>query len=141
MNLREGSFLTNVVRLDLDALLDMCHLGVVGLSLGDNVGIAQSVDEGGATKTGSACEFGCITSLTTQKTMVSGTFHATKVVSSKDEGDDQDENIPTTIKVNWNPFLTFFLRPMRYMGEDKVKKNKQKCEWVCMWRAFHGVLA
>lgn len=38
--------------------------------------------------------------------------------------------LPTTIKVNWNPFLTFFLRPMRYWDE---------IVGMCVFASEHGL--
>lgn len=49
--------LTNRVWLDLDALLDMCHFWLITFALGHHIGVAQSVDEGGTTKTRCTCHF------------------------------------------------------------------------------------
>lgn len=51
-----AQLLTDRVRLDLDALFDMCHFWLITLALGHHVSVAQSVDEGGTTKTRCTCE-------------------------------------------------------------------------------------
>ena len=48
---------TDGVGLNLDAFLEVGHLRVVRLALGNDIGIAQCVDKGGTTKTRGAYDY------------------------------------------------------------------------------------
>lgn len=88
--------------LDLDAVLDMGAVGVIGVLVADNRLAAESVDEGGsAWESRRSCQqTGCIyrRELGWQKGA------ALRGMNSP------VPDAPQTIKQNWIPFFTFFLR-------------------------------
>jgi hypothetical protein len=79
--------------LDLDAFLDMGSAGVVGLLVRENGLAAESVDEGGP-----ACR--------SKQRLVGGCA----VLRGSAGIDSPVPEAPQTIRQNWIPFFTFFLR-------------------------------
>lgn len=87
----ETRVLTDIVRLDPDALFDVSSFWVIVDLVRDDFGLAKSVNECGATRPGGTFEI-----------FIRGRPNASTEI--------QDDNLPTTMMVNWTPFLTFFLR-------------------------------
>ena len=87
--------LTNVDWLDANALLDVGSLSIVSSLMREDLGFTKRVDKSGATSTRSAC---------------------IRVVENAKKGEGTAEHnegsraAPTTMTVNWTPFLTLFPR-------------------------------
>lgn len=100
--------LTNVHRLDPDALLDMCAIGVVRYFVGQHLRLAQGVHESRASST--RCTY-------KPHPKPKNEFR----VQRKEWLDSEaKKNIPTTMTVNWTPFFTLF--PLRLPANDILAK-------------------
>ena len=88
--------------LDLDALLDVCRVCVVGLLVGQNGLAAERVHESGST-----CK-GRETVVSKLRSFVKTQTHSMPLMERWQHSPVPDA--PQTIKQNWIPFLTFFFR-------------------------------
>jgi hypothetical protein len=96
---QEASRRTDVDWLDSDALFDVGHVGTVGDLVVQDLGLAEGVDKGGAPSARGT--------LTTVSMAFGGQEQRAR---GRGTMGNRTESSPTTMRLNWTPFLTLFPR-------------------------------
>lgn len=105
---------TDIDRLDANALFDVCNVCIVCNLVRKDLGFAERVDEGGATRARCTCVFCGQVHEKTRRKMV-------RRVPNRVTHREKKDGVPTTITVNWTPFLTLF--PLR-LAYDMMRAGK-----------------